>query len=126
MDSETQSIPFDELVRKADSLFAEAAAGKRIVVEYDGQPYRITPLKRRGRSRKSHRLTPDDPFLDLIGIADSHGPGDVSLRVDDYLAQAYYAEFERPASPSPDETSGPPQAQPQPQSPDLSSPSDHE
>lgn len=98
MDTETQSIPFDELARKADSIFAEAAAGKRIIVEYDGQPYRITPLKRRRRARKSHHLTPDDPFFDLAGMADSHGPGDVSLRVDDYLAQAYLAEFEQPSS----------------------------
>lgn len=124
MDTETQSIPFDELVRKADSLFAEAAAGKRIVVEYDGKPYRITPLKRRGRSHKSHRLTPDDPFFDLAGMADSHGPGDVSLHVDDYLAQAYLAEFERPAS---DETTGAPQSQPPaPSQPPDTSPSDHE
>ncbi|HKS70021.1 MAG TPA: hypothetical protein VJQ45_06355 [Ktedonobacterales bacterium] len=124
MDPETQSIQFDELVRNANSLFAEAAAGKRIVVEYDGQPYRITPLKRRGRSRKSHRLTPDDPFFDLAGMADSHGPGDVSLRVDDYLAQAYLAEFERPAS---NETSGAQQSQPpaSSQPPDTSLP-DHE
>lgn len=62
MDTEAQSIPFDELVRKADSLFAEAAAGKRIIVEYDGQPYRITPLKRRARAQESP-LDPRRPIF---------------------------------------------------------------
>lgn len=117
MDTKTQSIPFDELVRKADSLFAEAATGKRIIVEYHGKLYRFSLVRRRDGARKSprksHRLTPDDPIFGLAGLGDSHGPGDVSLRVDEYLAQAYLAEFERPSSSAPDVASGPPQAQPQ-------------
>ncbi|HEX6798002.1 MAG TPA: hypothetical protein VF116_09855 [Ktedonobacterales bacterium] len=109
MDRETQSIPFDELVRNADSLFAEAAAGKRIIVEYDGRPYRIAPLKQRGR-RKSRRFTANDPLFDIVGMGGPLGPGDVTLRVDDYLAEAYLAEFERPSSPGPDQASVHPQA----------------
>lgn len=120
---ERQSIPFEELVRDAGSLFAEAAAGKEIVVEYDGQPYRITPLKRRVRLRKSHRLSPDDPFFDLAGMFDSHGPGDVSLRVDDYLAKAYLAEFQGPAS---DMTSSAQQTQRQADLHDSDKASSHE
>lgn len=98
MHAEQEHIPFEHLVREADAVFADAENGKQVIVEYQGKPYRISPVRRGRSQRRSRRLTPNDPILGIIGIADSHGPGDVSLRVDDYLAQAYAAEFAQPPS----------------------------
>lgn len=92
MQPEPKAIQFEQLVREADSVFAEAERGERVIVEYHGRPYQLTPVRRTRRQRR--RLAPDDPFLDLIGMGNSNGPGDVSLHVDDYLAQAYTAEGE--------------------------------
>lgn len=91
---EQEHISFDQLKREPVAVFAEVERGKRVIVEYGGKSYRISPVRRPRGPRKSHRLAPDDPIFDLAGIGNSHGPGDVSLRVDDYLAEAYLAEFE--------------------------------
>lgn len=118
---EQEHISFDQLKREPVAVFTEVERGKRVIVEYGGKSYRISPVRRRSKARKSHRLTPDDPILGIIGIADSHGPGDVSLRVDDYLAQAYMAEFERPEA----SASGDTDTQEAPAEPPLSSPHDN-
>ncbi len=45
-------------------------------------------------SRRSKRFTMADPLWDIVGIATSGGPGDVSENKDKYLAEAYAAKDE--------------------------------
>jgi hypothetical protein len=48
----------------------------------------------RKASRRGKRFTMADPLWDIVGMATSGGPGDVSDNKDKYLAEAYAAKGE--------------------------------
>jgi hypothetical protein len=48
----------------------------------------------RRASRRGKRFTMADPLWDIVGMATSGGPGDVSENKDKYLADAYAAKGE--------------------------------
>ncbi|MBI2953655.1 MAG: hypothetical protein HYY30_05025 [Chloroflexi bacterium] len=51
----------------------------------------VRPIKRSAHRRviKGRPTSADDPLWEIIGMAESEGPGDVSENVDKYLAEAY-------------------------------------
>lgn len=52
----------------------------------------ITPIKSAAkRGVKGKPTSADDPLWNIVGMARSKGPGDVSENVDKYLAEAYLA-----------------------------------
>jgi hypothetical protein len=59
--------------------------------ELDRQPVRGSTKK---ASRRGKRFTMADPLWDIVGMATSGGPGDVSDNKDKYLAEAYTAKGE--------------------------------
>ena len=50
----------------------------------------LLPMKRAPRRRRT--TSPDDPLWDILGIADSGGPGDAAENKHKYLADAYAQE----------------------------------
>ena len=50
----------------------------------------ITPLKPAPkRLPKGRSTSADDPLWNIVGMADSKGPGDISEKVDEYLAETH-------------------------------------
>lgn len=56
---------------------------------------RIVPPKARPRGRKGRPTSAADPFWDIVGMAHSGDPSNVSERVDEYLAAAELAHNRR-------------------------------
>lgn len=65
--------------------------GKTHVLQRGGEELaQITPVAPRAKSRiKGRPTSADDPIWNIVGMAHSSGPGDVSENVDKYLADAY-------------------------------------
>lgn len=84
--SEIRDIP--ELLRLAEEVQATKQAR---VLTRDGEDLVIVqPTKpARRRSTKGAATSAGDPLWDIVGMASSEGPGDVSEHVDKYLAEAY-------------------------------------
>jgi hypothetical protein len=89
----TECVQFDEFLANAAALFDEAASGKRITVERNGERFRLVPMRRRSGTRgrrKPRHFTLDDPLWGIVGIARSRDPNtDVSSNKHKYLADAY-------------------------------------
>jgi len=47
---------------------------------------RVSPIRASTRSRKGKHTTADDPIWNIVGMANSGEPSDVSEHVDEYLA----------------------------------------
>jgi len=67
------------------------AADQARVLQVNHQDVAIlVPASRRGTKRRRGKATSaDDPLWNIVGLARSEGPGDVSEHIDAYLAPAY-------------------------------------
>lgn len=92
-------MEFEEFLTNASALFDEAAAGVVVTVERGGQVFRLASVRRRKRPKRG--FSKDDALWDIVGMVNTHGPGDVSENKHDYLADAY-ADLHEP-SPGPDQ-----------------------
>lgn len=82
-------ITYEDFIANAGAIFDEVAAGgTHLLVEHGGQVFEIVPRAKR-RSRKSGILGPRDSMRDIIGMAETSGPTDVSENKHRYLADAY-------------------------------------
>ncbi|MGH2505436.1 MAG: hypothetical protein ACRDID_23230 [Ktedonobacterales bacterium] len=101
-----QPVPFDQFLADAAAIFDEVAAGKRVVVQRDGQLVRLSPARPRAKRRPRH-LTPDDPLWALVGAGDSGEPNnDVARDKYRYIADAIAAHSASSARPSHMDTGG--------------------
>lgn len=71
--------------------------GERLVLKDNGEelaviaPLPRSPLPPKGVRRKTGIVTKDDSLWNIVGIARTHGPTDVSANKQKYLADAYVA-----------------------------------
>lgn len=82
-------IAYEEFIANAAAIFDQVAAeGTGLLVERGGQVFEIVPRAKRGK-RKTGILDPHDSMRDIIGMAETSGPTDVSENKHKYLADAY-------------------------------------
>ena len=85
---DTEHISLEALLRHvAESLERARQATNGVVLEDQGNTYRITFEGETGDSSPTH--TSQDPFLALDGAYESTTPSDVADPKHDYLADAY-------------------------------------
>lgn len=72
-----------------DDAFPARGRSPRLRKRETPAEQRLRPWRRRRRALLGVPITADDPLLDIIGIAHTDGPGDVSSNKYKYLADAY-------------------------------------
>ena len=81
-------VPFGEFVVNLTSILDELTREQTaIVVERDGQRYRLEP--QRHPEQQGRPFTMEDPFWKIVGIGASVGATDVSTNKHKYLADAF-------------------------------------
>ncbi len=78
----------------ADGRLSAVRAGKGVRVRRESLEQFVTPVQPKEEPRMGSALlgkptSADDPLWNIVGLAESRGPGDVAEHVDDYLAEAY-------------------------------------
>lgn len=85
-------VTYEEFIANADAIFDQVAAdGTPVLVERGGHIFETVPPAKR-RPRKTGILGPHDSMRDIIGMAETSGPTDVSENKHTYLADAYASD----------------------------------
>ena len=86
-----------ELLRIAEEV--HRSDEPRVLTRADEELAVVMPARKHRAQRRAKGASPNQWLENLIGIASSGGPGDISANKHKYLADAYSAGFDNPAKP---------------------------